>query len=143
VRSAKVFEFLVKYPWGISAISGYRRAARHFGLHTREDPSTVGNDSWCLFVHKDPRKLRQVVAQLSALDPSNSNYDVDEWSIKVGSGVHWFWHDWKQWDIEADENAVKNLGWTRAVEDRGDGTYRVTIRRRAGRGRRSAGSRSR
>ena len=45
-RTKTAFEFYISSPWGLSAVNGYRRAARHFGLHTLEDPTTLGTDSF-------------------------------------------------------------------------------------------------
>ena len=39
IRNRRTFEFVIRYPHGIAAINGYRRAARHFNFHTLEDPA--------------------------------------------------------------------------------------------------------
>jgi hypothetical protein len=128
-RSRRTFEFLVRYPHGISAINGYRRAARHFGLHTQEDPTTVGNDTCRLFIHKSPSKLREAARRVGDAYASGDDSFIEQaetW-LAFDSDVNWFAQDWKYWDQDQDEGALKNLGWERIIVERAH-HYRVTLR---------------
>jgi hypothetical protein len=137
VRSRSRYELIVSYPWGTSAISGYRRAARHFGLHTRLDSTSKGTDQWCLLIHRDEAVLRAAARSLTNYARSCNDREIDnegvldeEFEILLNSGAHWFAHDWKWWDIEGDEGALEGLRWSRIVTQRDDGSYRVSLRRR-------------
>ena len=127
VRTADAYEFLVRYPWGASAIGGYRRAARHFGFHTREDPTFAGSDAYRLFVHKSAAMLRQAVKTLEVAYVSDQQAAIDDAELSIGaSGVAWFAQDWKHWDPDQDEGALECLGWKRFVVETGK-NYRVTL----------------
>ena len=112
-RTRTTYEFFVRYPCGTSAINGYRRAARHFKLHTLEDPCSQGNDDCRLLIHKNSPTLREAAKVLndagsitSSLDDDDAMpidampilEDAEDWLSK--NDVHWFHHDWKYWDIE-------------------------------------------
>lgn len=126
-RTSDTYEFLVRYPWGASAISGYRRAARHFGFHTREDPTLAGSDAYRLFVHKSAAMLRQAVKTLEVAYVSDQQAAIDDVELSIGaSGVAWFAQDWKHWDPDQDEGALECLGWKRFVVETGK-NYRVTL----------------
>jgi hypothetical protein len=129
-RDATTYEFIVRYPHGTSAINGYRRAARHFGLHTLEDPTTHGGDSTRLLIHRDASALRAAWSKLSTAYTSDEADDVDqvEMWLATESGVHWFDHDWQYWAAEQDQGALEQLGWRRRVVTRGGG-LRVTVTR--------------
>ena len=133
-RTRLTYEFIVKHPYGAAAISGYQKAARHFGLHTRADPTTKGTDQFQLLVDRDPKKLRDTARQLSNLGCAASERDDDgilneEFDILLMSGVAWFAQDFNWWDVEGDEGALEHLGWARIVEKRTDGSFYVTLRR--------------
>jgi len=149
VRNARCFEFLVKYPWGTTAINGYRRAARHFGLHTIEDPTFEGSDAYRMFVDRSESRLRSVAAsvrKINALDDGTKDdfEPVDDWLVEQDD-LHWFSHDWKHWLMEDDEVAIEGLGWQRSVVEMGN-RYRVTLtlgrRRHVSRPRRSSRTKS-
>lgn len=130
-RDERTYEFFVRYPWGLSAINGYRRAARHFGLRTLEDPSCDGADTLRLLVHRDPRKLRlaaKVLGQAYSFDGDDDGRadDAEAW-LAFDSGVHWFHHDWKWWNQDQDEGALERLRWKRTIVETKKG-YRVTVR---------------
>lgn len=136
VRNARCFEFLVRYPWGSAAINGYRRAARHFGLHTMEDPAFEGSDAYRMFVDRSASRLRSVAAsirKIAALDDgTRDDFDpVDDWLVEQRD-LHWFAADWKHWSMEDDEGTLEGLGWQRSVVQMGN-RYRITLR--LGRGR--------
>lgn len=127
VRTADTYEFLVRYPWGASAISGYRRAARHFGFHTREDSTLAGSDAYRLFVHKRAAILRQAVKVLEVAYISDQQAAIDDAEASLASGdVAWFAQDWKHWDEEQDEGALEHLGWKRLIVKAGR-SYRITL----------------
>jgi hypothetical protein len=132
-RTRNTYEFCIRYPHGTSAINGYRRAARHFGLHTLEDPSTLGTDTCRLFIHKDIRKLREAARVIKSAYASGDESlieDAEEWLASGGGGgggVTWFDHDWRYWDQEQDEGALECLGWNRGVVELGS-QYRLTIK---------------
>jgi hypothetical protein len=125
-----VYKFTVFYPFGTTAIQGYRRAARYFGLHTRIDPTTEGTDQWRLLVHKDAKLLRRTAKTLLDHAMSESdNFDAQEFEILLNSGIHWFAQDWKWWDIQNDDGALEHLGWSRAITELPNGSFRVVLRR--------------
>lgn len=131
VRDARCFEFLVKYPWGTKAIGGYRRAARHFGWHTFQDPTFEGSDAYRMFVDPRAAKLRSVAAgvrRINQLDDGTlDDYDpVEDWLVQRRD-LTWFAADWKHWFAGDDEAALRALGWRRTVEEVGN-SYRVTLR---------------
>lgn len=112
-RSATEFAFVVRYPWGTSAIEGYRRAAEHFGLCTRVDPTTDGDDVTRLLIHADAAVLARAVEGLLALLDGSDEDDPYEWpdvDLLIEAGVHWFTQDWKHWDAEQDEGVLEGLG---------------------------------
>jgi hypothetical protein len=134
-RTEDTYEFLVTYPHGGSAISGYRRAARHFGLHTREDPTYEGSDAYRVLVHESAQKLRDVAKALNdAYSAANSSDlgdetlidEVEDWLV-LKSDVAWFTHDWSYWGQDQDEGALEHLKWKRTVVESGK-DYRVTLR---------------
>jgi hypothetical protein len=128
MRTADTYEFLVRDPWGASAISGYRRAARHFGLHTMEDSTLAGSDRYRLFVHKRAAALRRVVKMLEIAYASNQQDAIDEAEMSLYSAhVPWFAQDWKDWNAEQDEGALETLGWKRLMVKVENG-YRVTLK---------------
>ena len=128
-RTAGIYEFLVREPFGASAISGYRKAARHFGLHTREDPTLAGSDGYRVFVHKSAARLRQAVKMLDVAYVSDQQNVIDDAEAELaGWHVPWFAQDWKYWDAEQDEGALETLGWKRRIAKAGNG-YRITLRR--------------
>jgi hypothetical protein len=134
-RSGSVYKFVLRDPWGTNAIYGYRRAARHFGLKTLEDPSLEGTDQWRLLVHKDAGLLRRTGKRLVEHNIATSERDddyvlVEEMDILLKSGVHWFAQDCNWWDIENDEGALESLGWARTVTEPQKGTYQVVLRQR-------------
>jgi hypothetical protein len=144
-RTSNTYEFFVRYPYGSSVIRGYRRAARHFGLHTLHDPTFAGSDGYRLLIHKSAKKLREAARVLGhAYAHANETDDetlIDEaefW-LEIKSGVHWFSHDWKHWDQEQDEGALEHLGWRRVVVEEDDG-FRITLQLD---GKRDPGRRSR
>ena len=77
--------------------------ARHFGLHTLEDPTFAGGDSFRMFVSTDARKLRSVAKAINQADATD---DED--------------------NIEAAEGALEHLGWKRSIVEKPN-FYRVTI----------------
>ena len=137
IRNRSIFEFLVRYPHGSSAIAGYRRAARHFGLHTKDDPTFEGSDAYRLFIHRNARKLRAIakaIEHANAITPDDTIYDVEN-DLFDEAQVTYFTQDWRFWDIPADESALENLGWKRYVLDTtyksGNQVYCVTLNRSA------------
>ncbi len=126
-RTRDTFEFFVCDPFGSSVMNGYRRAARHFGLHTLEDPGSVGTDTFRMLIHKSAGKLRRVANALAKVYESGD--DIEAEMLLHDSGVHWFDHDWSYWCVEADEGALDQLGWIRRVTRCGP-RYRVTLRLR-------------
>jgi len=125
-RTSDVYEFLVRYPWGMSSINGYREAARHFGLHTLEDPSSRGMDSCCLLVHRDLQVLREASRVSATIEPE----DWDEFYVEMAKrGVGVIDHDWKHWYPEDDKAALVGLGLDGEAVEYEDGRYRVTLRR--------------
>jgi hypothetical protein len=139
-RSADIFEFIVDYPHGTSALAGYRKAARHFGWRTREDPTLAGGDQWRLLIGRDDRVLREAVRRLSESDESHESEDEDDlfpdMDILLDLNVHWIAQDWKYWDMEAEAGAMESLGWTRSVVPHGKRAFRVTLRLKGRRKRR-------
>jgi hypothetical protein len=127
-RAAGVYKFTVREPWGTSVINGYRRAARHFGLHTRNDPTAEVSDSYRLLVHREAGKLRQVAAALTRLDADDPEFELNE--LEVLTPVNWFWHHWRKWDKSQDEGALGNLAWKRTIIELKPGVFRVTIKGR-------------
>ena len=128
VRTADTYEFLVREPWGASAISGYRRAARHFGLHTMEDPTMEGSDAYRVFVHKSVSALRRAARMLDRAYTSNQQDAIDDAEIwLLDNHLIWFAHDWHYWDEAQDEGALECLGWKRLVVKR-ENIYRITLR---------------
>ena len=128
-RTKNTFEFFVRDPHGTSAINGYRRAARHFGLRTLEDATTVGTDTCRLLIHKDVRKLHAAAKALDRAYTSQDDALIDDaetW-LRCESGVQWFDHDWCSWVQEQDEGTLEQLGWERVVLKSGN-CYRVTLR---------------
>jgi hypothetical protein len=131
-RTRNTYEFIVQEPYGASAINGYRRAARHFGFRTLEDPTFGGSDAYRLLIHEDARKLRAAAKVLCEAYSSGDQNCIDEaesW-LASASGVNWLSHDWKYWDSEQDEGTLGCLGWKRRVVEV-DGRYRVALRRAA------------
>ncbi|MGA7991637.1 MAG: hypothetical protein WCC53_09420 [Thermoanaerobaculia bacterium] len=128
VRTSEIFEFLVRYPWGSSAISGYRRAARHFGFHTREDPTFEGSDAYRVFVDKSAAALRRVVKALEIAYSSGQQNVIDDAEAELAGGdVIWFAQDWKHWEAEQDEGALERLGLKRRIVEAGK-SYLVTLK---------------
>ena len=128
IRDRDTYEFIVRRPHGASAISGYRRAARHFGLHTQEDPSCGGSDSFRMFVSKDARKLRlaaKTINQAYATDDED-NINAAESHLLEAHDIHFFSSGWKSWDSQADEGTLEQLGWKRSIVEKPN-HYRVTI----------------
>ena len=137
LRNRTTFEFLVRYPHGSTAISGYRRAARHFGLHTKEDPAFEGSDAFRIFVHKDPRKLRalaKAIGDAYATISDNTIFDVD-YDIITSADVAYFEQDWRWWDETSDREALKHLGWKRRIrkfhDKSGSEFFRLTLQHMA------------
>lgn len=128
VRTKAVFEFIVRYPWGTSAINGYRKAARHFGFHTMEDPCYAGSDAYRTLIHKDANKLRAVAKAIGDANLSCQDDSIFEIEAQLfhAARVTFFAHDWKCWDISADEVALSNLRWKRRILETPN-YYRVTI----------------
>jgi hypothetical protein len=135
-RNRTTFEFFVNYPWGISVINGYRKACRHFGYRTLEDPTTVGNDDCRLLISKDMKKLRHAAKVLTETDDDGTEseelfWQKEQW-LQSHSEVHWFAHDWKHWDWQQDRGAFEHLGWDCVIvkwSDEPRACYRVTIRK--------------
>lgn len=127
-RTKGTFEFYARYPMGLSVMNGYRRAARHFGWHTLEDPSTIGTDSYRLFLHRKVEKLREASRKINDAYSSDDDSQVDDLEIWLASqsGLHWFDQDWKYWDEESDLTTLGFLGWSRHVLDLGKRS-RITI----------------
>jgi hypothetical protein len=114
IRTSDTFEFLVREPWGASAISGYRKAARHFGLHTREDPTMEGSDAYRVLVHRSAASLRRAAEVMNrgyGSDIQDAIDDAEIWLLR--SDVTWFAQDWRYWDEAQDEGALECLGWKR------------------------------
>ena len=127
-RTADAYEFLVCSPFGASAISGYRRAARHFGLHTLEDPTAEGSDEYRILVHKSAPALRRAAEVLEHGYGSDRQSAIDEAEMWLAtSNVTWFAQDWKHWDQDQDEGALERLGWKRFIVKAGK-SYRITLR---------------
>jgi hypothetical protein len=127
-RTENRYEFLIRYPYGTSAVNGYRRAARHFGLHTLEDPTTVGTDTFRLLIHKSAKRLREAARILNraySADDETLINEAETW-LAIESDIHWFDHDWKYWNQEQDEGALEQLGWKRIVVQVGN-SFRVTL----------------
>ena len=125
-RTPDVYEFLVRYPWGMSSINGYRHAARHFGLHTLEDPSSRGWDSCCLLVHRSIEVLRKASRVSATIEPE----DWDTFYVEMAKrGVGVIDHDWKHWCPEDDKAALAGLGLDAEAVEYEDGRYRITLRR--------------
>lgn len=125
---SNTFRFLVRDPWGISAINGYRRAARHFGYRTRLDPTCEGTDVCRILTHQEASKLREAAQVLTAAYESDDELSInaaESWLAE--NGVHWFSQDWKIWDPEQDEGALECLGWKRDVVSHNDRWYEVTL----------------
>jgi hypothetical protein len=133
-RSARIFEFIVDYPHGTRAVAGYRKAARHFGWRTRDDPSMAGSDQWRLLIGRDERELRLVAKRLRDFADEEASSDVEEddpWpdlDILLEADVHWISQDWRYWDIESDAGAMEHLGWSRTIVPHGKRGFRVTLR---------------
>ena len=140
VRDGHTFEFYVRFPPGHFAMSGYRKAARHFGLHTLEDPSFEGTDAYRMFVDASATRLGAVATALQKaceLDDGDDLDPVEDWVIQHPE-LNWFSHDWKHWDPEDDEGVLDELGWKRAITPTKSGCkVTLTLRRgvRRGRGR--------
>ena len=128
IRDRDTYEFIVRRPHGASAISGYRRAARHFGLHTLEDPSFTGGDSFRMFVSKDARKLRLLAKDIHQAYATGGDdaFDAAELLVMEADSVHFFTQDVNYWNIEDDEGALECLGWKRSIVEK-PSYYRVTI----------------
>lgn len=128
-RTRNTYEFLIRYPYGISAINGYRRAARYFGLHTLEDPTTVGTDTCRLLIHKSTKRLRDAAKVLNHAYSSDDQTLIDtaEIWLTTESDVHWFDHDWKYWNQEQDVGALEQLGWNRVIIEASN-SFRITLR---------------
>lgn len=128
VRDSTTFEFVVRPPHGISAVVGYRKAARHFGLRTLVDPTTTGGDDTRILMHPSAAVLRKTAKALSRAMASENEGDAEdaEFWLARESGVHWFHHHWRHWDIDQDRGALENLGWRRRIVQSGD-TYLVTL----------------
>jgi hypothetical protein len=125
-RTSDIYEFLVRYPWGMSSINGYRHAARHFGLHTLEDPSSRGWDSCGLLVHRSVQALREASRVSATIEPE----DWDTFYVEMANrGVGVIDHDWKHWDPDDDKAALAGLGLDAEAVEYEDGRYRVTLRR--------------
>jgi hypothetical protein len=131
-RNATTFEFVVRYPHGTSAINGYRQAARHFGFHTLEDPTTAGGDDTRVLIHRSASVLRRAARRLSKAWTSDLDGAADEGELWLAteSGVSWFHHDWNYWDADQDNGALESLGWRRRISAQGD-DYRVTLTTRS------------
>ena len=117
------------YPHETSAVNGYRRAASHFGLHTLEDPTTIGTDTCRLLIHKSAQKLREAAKVLNkaySTDDETLMDNAETW-LAYKSGGHWFDHDWRCWDQEQDEGALERPGWERLVVELGN-SYGVRLR---------------
>ena len=126
-RTADAYEFLVRSPFGASAISGYRRAARHFGLHTLEDPTAEGSDGYRVLVHKSAPALRRAAEVLELAYASDRQSVIDEAEMWLAtSDVTWFAQDWRCWDEAQDEGALACLGWKRLVV-KSEKSYRLTL----------------
>jgi hypothetical protein len=125
-RSRDVYEFLVRYLWGFSSILGYSRAARHFGLHTLEDPSSRGQDSCCLLVHGSAQVLRDATRVSPTIEPE----DWDDFYPEMAKrGICVIDHDWKHWYPEDDKEPLAGLGLQAEFLEYEEGRYRVTLRR--------------
>jgi hypothetical protein len=111
-------------------INGYRKACRHFGYRTLEDPTTVGNDDWRLLIHKEMKKLRRAARVLNETDNdgvvSDELYDQKEEWLQFERGVTWFHHDWRHWYWREDKNTFEELRWDGIITECKD-YYRVTI----------------
>jgi hypothetical protein len=128
-RTKNTYEFFVRFPHGTLAMKGLRQAARHFGFHTFKDPTTVGTGTLRLLIHKNPKALRAAAKVLDRAYSSDRQRLIDKaeaW-LNSESGVNWFDHDARYWNIEQDEGALENLGWKRTVVEIGD-YYRITLR---------------
>jgi len=128
-RDARTFELIVRAPHGTSVIEGYRRAARHFGFRTLQDPTTAGGDDTRILIHRDAAVLRRAARALSKGWASENESDADEAELWLAteSDVHWFHHDWRYWDAQQDRGALEHLGWTRKITQIGD-TYLVHLK---------------
>ena len=127
VRTADTYVFLVQYPFGGSVISGYRKAARHFGLHTMEDPTMEGADAYRVLVHKSRpaiRRAAQVLDRAYGSDQQSAIDDAEMWLTR--SNVTWFAQEWNYWDDAQDEGALACLGWKRLIV-KSEKSYRVTL----------------
>ena len=115
---------------GLSVMNGYRRTARHFGWNTLEDPSTIGTDSYRLFLHRRVETLRDVQRKIKLAYSSGDDIQVDDLEIWLASqsGLHSFVQDWKYWDKDTDLTTLANLGWSQRVLDSGKRS-RITIER--------------
>lgn len=91
LRDRNTFEFFVKDPWGTSAIHGYRRACRHFGYHTLDDPTAAGSDDYRLLVSKNRKKLQQAAKVLKQTDGDGGVSDDLYWEkgrlVTVRQGI--------------------------------------------------------
>lgn len=126
-RTADTYEFVIRPPLGASVISGYRRAAHHFGLHTLEDPTAEGSDGYRVLVHRSLPRLKKAAAVLEraySSDRQNRIDDAEAWLAR--SGVTWFAQDWNYWDQAQDQGALACLGWKRRVV-KTEKSYRITI----------------
>jgi hypothetical protein len=125
-RTREVYEFLVRYPWGTSSISGYRRAVRHFGFHTLEDPSSRGWDSCCLLIHRSVQALREAARASAAIEPE----DWDNFEPEMARrGICVIDHDWKRWHPEDDKAALAGLRLQAEIQEFETGRFRVTLRK--------------
>jgi hypothetical protein len=135
-RSERIFEFIVDYPHGTRAVAGYRKAARHFGWRTREDPSFDGLDQCRLLIDRDPKALRRVAQRLLNYVPDETDDEDDylsaELDILLEANVAWITQDWKYWDIDSDDGAMEHIGWSRTIAPHGKHGFRVTLRLRGG-----------
>jgi hypothetical protein len=127
-RTADTYEFLVRPPFGASVISGYRKAARHFGLQTMEDPTMEGSDGYRVLVHKSAPVLRRAADVLDRAYGSDRQSAIDEAEMWLAtSDVTWFAQDWRYWDEAQDEGALACLGWKRLVV-KSEKSYRITLK---------------
>jgi hypothetical protein len=129
-RTRKTYEFFVGIPYGSSAMNGYRKAARHFGFRTLEDPCTDGTDTFRLLIHKSSQKLRTVARMLQRAALSDDKCAIWDADMEIlVSDIHYFHHNWRHWDQVQDEDALENLSWSRTVTKLGK-RYRVTLKTR-------------
>jgi hypothetical protein len=121
-RTRTLYEFFVRYPWGLSSIEGYRRAARHFGLRTLEHPMSRGSDSCCLLIHRSAGTLRKA----ARIDPEDGESLYER---MTELGVSMIDHDWRQWCFELDMVALERLGLSAEAVECEEGVFRVLLRK--------------